>query len=46
MGSSERPGNQEEHITTPALPAGKFYVQVINRKGLVSMDAYRLKVEH
>jgi hypothetical protein len=46
VASSERPGNLEEHVTTAPVPVGKYYVQVINRKGLVSMQPYHLKVEH
>jgi hypothetical protein len=46
VASSELPGNQEEHITTAPVPASKYYVQVINRKGLVSIQPYYLKVEH
>jgi hypothetical protein len=42
---SERPGNLEEHIATSVLPAGRYYIRVVNAKSLVSTQAYQLKAE-
>jgi hypothetical protein len=42
---SERPGNLEEHIATSVLPAGRYYIRVVNAKPFVSTQAYQLKPE-
>jgi streptogramin lyase len=42
---SERPGSLEEHIATSVLPAGRYYIRVVNAKSLVSTQAYQLKPE-
>ncbi len=46
VGYSGELGNGNEHIRTGTLPAGRYYIQVYNRSGSGSTQAYQLRVAY
>jgi hypothetical protein len=46
VGHSGELGNANEHIRTVTLPAGWYYIQVYNRSGSGSTQAYHLRVDY
>ncbi|HQI86583.1 MAG TPA: hypothetical protein PKV20_18555 [Anaerolineae bacterium] len=46
VGYSGEPGDANEHIRTTTLPAGRYYIQVYNRSGSSSTQAYYLRVAY
>ena len=46
VGHSGELGNANEHIRTVTLPAGWYYIQIYNRSGSGSTQAYHLRVAY
>ena len=44
VGYSAQPGNANEHILTPPLPVGRYYIQVYNYSQVGSEQPYYLRV--